>query len=105
VAVTPPRGDWKPFSQLVIPVYFLGDQPARLNVRVHDFTYNGNADDRFNAEVTLTPGVNDLRFAIQNIQHTPHGRAMALDEVGYVSLSSSGRSEPVALLLNPWKLE
>lgn len=105
VATTPPRGNWKPFKHLVVPVYSLGDQPVRLNLRVHDFGYKGNAEDRFNAEVVLAPGANELRFAVKSIQTAPQGRVMELDEVGYVSLSSSERTEPVALLLKPWRLE
>ncbi len=41
VSTTPPRGDWKPFRHLRLPVYSLGDQPVRLHLRIHDFGYNG----------------------------------------------------------------
>jgi hypothetical protein len=105
ISASPPRGSWKPFQHLVMPVYSLVDRPITFHVRIHDFGYKGNVDDRFNTTVTLSPGANQLRFSVADIQTAPAKRAMALDEVGYVSLSSSERAEPVALLLRPWRLE
>lgn len=105
VAVTPPRGDWKPYKDLLMPVFSFAPRPLTLNVRIHDFGYGGNADDRFSTEVSLTPGANELRFRVADIQQAPSGRKMALNEIGHVSFWSSQRKEPVALLLGPWRLE
>lgn len=105
LGLSPPRGDWAPYKELLVPLYSLSDQPVKLSFRVHDFGYQGNALDRFSTELTLTPGVNEVRIAIADIQSAPQGRSMPLDEISYLSLSSKERAEPVALLLRPWRLQ
>jgi hypothetical protein len=105
VATTPARGDWGRYKYLLMPVFSLGDQPVQLGVRAYDFAFRGSAEDRFNVEVTLQPGVNELRFAIDDIRSAPQARVMSLDSMGYVALYSNERTEPVAVLLKPWKLE
>lgn len=109
IEVIPPPGDWSGYAALQLQVYSLANEALPFEVRVHDREHARKDQprspaDRFTRELTLNPGLNEFQFPVSEIQRTPGGRMMTLTEVEQIVLFTPSPTEPVRVLLGPWKL-
>lgn len=102
VALTEVVRNWSSYKQLVMDWYNPESVSLALTCRIHDKWHrdSDNAiDDRFNALVTIEPGVNRIYFDLAQVQNLPNGRKMSMDAIVALMCFSSHLSKPHPLLL------
>jgi len=90
-------GDWRGYETLVMDIYIPDTEYLALVLRVSDFTHDrGDNDyyDRFNRQLVLVPGWNQVRIAVKDIEQAPRARAMNLAEISHLGLFAVALPSP-----------
>lgn len=105
VAMIEPFPDWSGFETLTLVIYSPLPQTFDLVLRIHDKLHNQAYEDRFNQQLTVTPGENRFRIPLLAIQDAPVGRDMDMTRITNVTLFATGIASPVNCYLGPLNLE
>jgi hypothetical protein len=92
LAVHEPFPDWSGYSALEFAVW--AEEPAALTVRVHDTDHDQTYSDRFNREIRIQPGLNQVRIALAEIEAAPRDRSLNLREVAGIAVFADHPAEP-----------
>lgn len=96
VAFSDVYSDWSKADSFSFGLYSLSDSLFTLYIRINDSFHNNEYNDRFNAELSVSPGKNQYSFAIDDIAKSLKTRTMKMKQVETVILfglkSNSGKS-------------
>jgi hypothetical protein len=105
IGIVEPHPDWTGYRALVITIVSDLDAPLPLALRVHDAAHDQRYEDRFNRALTVAPGVNRFRIALDDIRRAPDRREMDMRRIRGVLLFAYQRTQPTHVYLGPFRLE
>ena len=77
--------DWYRYRQLQFELFNPGQTPLPLTIRIHDRLHyslgNGDYDDRFNRQLTMEPGWNNIAIELEDVAEAPAKRTMDLANI------------------------
>ncbi len=101
-------GDWSRYSFFAVDVYNPGEDAVQVVLKIADLQHDrgSNAlDDRFNHRISLNPGWNNLRVAIDEIRNAPAKRQMRIDEVNCLEIFAVNLPKPQVIYIDNLRLE
>jgi hypothetical protein len=104
-AVNGPFPDWSSYKSLVFRVDSELPNPITLNLRIHDAQHNNDYSDRYNAELLIRPGRNDIKIPLQAIERSPAKRRMDMKAMRTIALFVVQPEESFELLIDEFRLE
>jgi hypothetical protein len=104
-AINGPFPDWSGYKNLSFRVDSELPDPIRLNIRIHDAQHNNDYSDRYNAELLIKPGRNEIRIPLQAIEQSPAKRRMDMNSIRAIVLFVAQPNENFSLLLDDFRLE
>lgn len=75
----PAAQDWRMTKALEASLFWPGDKPAVMGLRVDDRPGQPSYPERFQREFTVTQGWNRVRIPVRELGRTPGGRPLRLD--------------------------
>jgi hypothetical protein len=105
ISILEPHPDWTGYRALVITIVSDLDAPLRITLRVHDAAHDQRYEDRFNRALTVAPGVNRFRIALDDIRRAPDRREMDMRRIRGVLLFAYQRTQPTHVYLGAFRLE
>lgn len=99
--------DWHGYRWLRFSVYNPLNGPLELNCRLDDSRHrrtHGPYSDRFNTQLVLRPGWNDLAIDLEEAEKAPKGRRMDMSHIAGFSLFVVQQKAPLALFLDHVRL-
>jgi hypothetical protein len=105
IRIVEPHPDWTGSRVLVITIVSDLDAPLPLALRVHDAAHDQRYEDRFNRVLTVAPGVNRFRIALDDIRRAPDRREMDMRRIRGVLLFAYQRTQPTHVYLGAFRLE
>jgi hypothetical protein len=103
--VIDPYPNWSGYESLHVAIRSELEHPVDLAIRIHDRAHNGRLEDRFNWEMMIEPGMNELAIPLADIRSAPAKREMDMEAISRVSLFAVEPHEPFALDLLALRLE
>ena len=77
--------DWRSYKQLQFELFNPGRTPLALTIRIHDDKHyplgRGDYDDRFNRQLTMEPGWNNIAIELEDVAEAPANRTMDLANI------------------------
>ena len=99
--------DWSGFNALAADVYN-PDEPVDLMIKIYDrqHTETGRYDfhDRYNGSRSLKHGWNEIHISMREIEHSPAGRLMELDQIYGLQLFLMNQPKPRTLFIDNIRL-
>lgn len=92
------------YSSLSFSLYLEGTEPVSINVRVDDDADCTEFDSRFNRQLSLAPGRNELSIPIDEIKHGPKYRELDLRAISRIIFFVSPLPKPVHFMLDNVRL-
>jgi hypothetical protein len=105
IGIVEPHPDWTGYRVLVITIVSDLRVPLPIAVRVHDAAHDQRYEDRFNRALTVAPGINRFRIALDDIRRAPDGREMDMRRIRGVLLFAYQRTQPTYVYLGAFRLE
>jgi hypothetical protein len=100
-----PYPDWRGRDALTLTIVSDLPEPLTMAIRVHDAAHDQRFRDRFNRRLTIDPGTNRIRIAVDDIRTAPDRRRMDLRRIRGVLLFAYDLKRPVHVYLGPLRLE
>ena len=101
--------DWTSYESLVFDAFVPHQQPLRLTIRIHDNKHysrgHGNYHDRYNQQLELSPGWNQVRVSLEDVRNAPSGRQMDMHNISRIGIFTSGLAKTRLLYLDAFRLE
>lgn len=101
-------GDWSRYSFFAVDLYNPGADAVQVILKIADLQHDrgDNAlEDRFNRSISLNPGWNNFRVAIDEIRNAPAGRQMRIEEVNCLELFAVNLLKPQVIYIDNLRLE
>ena len=103
--VNEPYPVWPVDSVLVIDLLLTSPEQQLLVLRVHDATHNNDYYDRFNRELPLRHGFQQVRIPVRDIRNGPRSRELDLDHIRGFHLFAIDPSVPIEITIGNVRLE
>jgi VanZ family protein len=100
-----PFPDWSGYKSLCFRVDSDLRDTIRVNLRIHDAQHNNDYDDRYNAELLINPGRNEIKIPMQSIERAPAHRRMNMASIRAIVLFVAQPRESFSLLVDDFRLE
>ncbi len=100
-----PYGDWRDYSALVVDVFHPGTDKIEIGIGVDDSLRPRRYRHRFNARIWLEPGLNRLRFPIEEIAAGPVERELNVARIKRIVVFAVHPVGGFELYLGPIRLE
>ncbi len=100
-------GDWRGYRELAFSAFNPAPEPLVLVCKVFDETHRQRGSplsDRFNRQITLEPGWNDVEIPLDEIRAAPADRVLDLARVANLSWFSIRLPEPRTFYLDAVEL-
>jgi hypothetical protein len=104
-AVNGPFPDWSSYKSLGFRVDSELPYPITLNLRIHDAQHNNDYNDRYNAELQIKPGRNNISIPLEAIARSPAKRHMNMKAIRAIVLFVVQPEENFELLIDEFRLE
>ena len=105
ITIQEPYPDWSEQSVLLLSVFLPGSIPQTLTLRIHDAEHDWTYADRFNRRVRLTPGNNEIRIPLSDVQAAPESREMNMRRISGIVIFSHNPAGPFDVYLDNLRLE
>ena len=95
--------DWQGFSLLKFSIFNTRSQPVMIKLKIYDWQHvNSGSEysDRFNKELELEPGWNDIVIDLEKVRAAPAYRQMEMSRIANFSLFLDGLSAPMDMYLD-----
>jgi hypothetical protein len=102
LAIHEPFPDWSGYSALELAIW--AEESAVLTVRVHDRDHDQTYSDRFNREILVQPGLNQVRIPLADVEVAPRNRQLNLREVAGVAIFADHPAKPFTLWFDDLRL-
>jgi hypothetical protein len=96
-------GDWRGYRMVRCSVFNPLANDLSLNVRIHDTPHKRHGSefsDRFNTQVALHPGWNDLAIDLDRVRTAPAGRTMDMGRIEGFGLFVVQQAQPIEIILD-----
>lgn len=100
-----PYPDWSGYRELRFTAGSDRQEPLTVVLRIHDADHDGRFEDRFNGQIVLQPGVNDVSLPLAAVEQGPRDRPLDLRRVREIVLFVHRLEQPVRLRLGNFRLE
>ncbi len=104
-AINEPYPIWPADSDLVLDLLLRSPEQQRLVLRVHDATHNNDFYDRFNRELPLRQGFQQVRIPVRDIRDGPRSRELDLRHIRGFHLFAVDPSLPIEITIGNVRLE
>jgi hypothetical protein len=81
IAVKEPYPDWSGYRNLKLEVYLAYAKPLNCTLRIHDIRHNDDYHDRYNGQVNLYPGPNEITISLSDVRKAPDNRLMNMKAI------------------------
>ena len=101
------NGDWQSYDSFSYRIYNPYEAVLPLTLRIHDGKHQFNNwvhSDRYNQRLTLQPGWNDFKIALDDLRNSPRGREMDLSNIDNVLFFTSKLNAAITLYFDDVKL-
>ena len=95
--------DWRGYETVRFSLYQAMDTPLTMELKVYDRAHRHNDyrySDRFNRELILSPGWNDVSVSLNDVKNAPMGRVMDMTVIASISLFLHDLKQPMTLYLD-----
>lgn len=99
--------DWQGFEILKFSVFNSSDQARRMELKIYDWQHLQSGyeyEDRFNRELSIEPGWNDIVVTIEDIRQAPKGRDMNMSDIATFSLFLHKLEQPLTMYFDSLRL-
>jgi len=96
--------DWRGWRELSFTCVNPSATLLQVSVRIDDLWHNDEYQDRFNKTVLLTPGRNDVRILLADVESAPVGRKLDLGHVGSVMVFAVDLPDARSLIFREFRL-
>lgn len=100
-----PLGDWSGYQALAFQIFSQEKTPVTLTLRVHDQRHRNSYADRFNREITVQPGDNEISVPLADVRRAPESRAMDMASIRGLMLFAHSPDRSIAIYLDEFRLE
>jgi hypothetical protein len=100
-----PFPDWSSYKSLAFRVDSELPCPIALNLRIHDSQHNNDYSDRYNAELQIKPGRNDIKISLKAIERSPAKRRMDMKAIRAIVLFVAQPEQSFELIIDEFRLE
>ncbi len=100
-------GNWEGYEVFSLSIHNPEPDPLDMTISISDREHSvkrGGFHDRFNRELTLEKGWNDIRIQVSEIENAPAQRSMDLSRLSYVVIFAMDLSEPRTIYLDDVRL-
>lgn len=101
--------NWSGYEFLHLAIFNPHEETLTMTMRIHDGTHENKSDqqylDRYNTQLTLEPGWNDLQVPLSEIQNAPDGRTMDMTNITNIGLFFSNLELVRVLYLDDFHLK
>jgi len=104
-AVNGPWPDWTHHRELSFTVYSQLSEAVSLNLRIHDARHDKRFQDRFNKELSIEPGLSEVRIPLTTVETAPKRRQMELNRILAVGLFVMRPAKSFHLYFSEFRLE
>ena len=99
-----PWPDWRGYRTLTIDIFSPADSTVLLVMMIKDDEIAGY-HDRFNRELRIDPGLNEIRIPVADIENSPENRRMDMSSLDAIHLFIIEPREPLVLYIDDLFLE
>lgn len=100
-----PVPDWTGYETLRFEVFSELAQPAPLRLRILDAASDERREDRFDRELRIEPGLNQIAVALDDVRVGPEARELDLTRVTNVAVYASEVRRHFSLYVDGFRLE
>ena len=104
-AIIGPFPDWSRYKYLAFRVDSDKSKPIHLYLRINDAEHNNDYADRYNAQLLILPGGNDIRIPLEAIKRSPGKRQMNMKAIHAIVLFVMQPEESFPLVIDDFRLE
>jgi hypothetical protein len=99
-----PYPDWRGYKMLTLDVFSPAESPVSLYLMIKD---RGVASftDRYNRELLIHPGYNEIRIPLEEIEDAPANRQLDLSSIHIIHLFIIEPQQPMILYIDDLSLE
>lgn len=100
-------GDWSGFKSVRFSVYSTLASPAEMVLKIYDRQHASSGyeyADRFNRELNIDPGWNDIEVRMDDVSDAPEGRNMDLENITSFSLFMERLEQPAVFYVDALRL-
>ena len=99
-----PYPDWRGYQALTLDVFSPGDSSLTLFITIYDCR-KSNYQDRYNGELQIQPGHNDLTIPLTDIEHGPQNRLLDISSIRMINIFVIKPQQPLILYFDDLFLE
>lgn len=103
-AIDEPYPDWTSYKELSFLAYSELPAPISLMIRIHDEHHNNETSDRFNAALSIKPGLNPIRIPLRDIETALSGRRMDMHAIKGVRVFALSPAQPLSVYVGDIRL-
>ena len=101
--------DWTRYGKLVFEAFVPEQEKLKITIRIHDDKHYslglGNYHDRYNQELELNPGWNQIRVLLEDVKNAPSKREMDMNNISRIGIFTIGLAKTRLLYLDALRLE
>ena len=105
IAVREPYPDWSGYQTLRLEVYLSFPKPLSCTLRIHDSQHDESYHDRYNGQINLKPGPNEINISLADVRRAPANRLMNMKEIRSLILIAQNGAPACTLYIANIKLE
>jgi len=91
--------NWSGYREVVLEMYNPGQDVIKLTCRIHDMSHNDAYDDRYNRQFRLSPGQQEIRIGLTEVETAPNTRSMNMNRIGALGCFTTNLSTPAVLII------
>ena len=99
--------DWSAYNNIKFSLYNKAQDPIVIEMKIYDedhMKYGYQYTDRFNRELLLQPGWNNISISLNEIYNSPEKRTMDITKIKSFSLFLKDVTSPVTIFLDDLRL-
>lgn len=100
-------GNWQEFKSVRFSVFSALSGPIPMELKIYDAQHPSSGydyDDRFNRELVIAPGWNDIEVRMDDVREAPHDRRMELENIASFSLFIEQLEQPAVFYFDALRL-
>ncbi|HEX5636272.1 MAG TPA: hypothetical protein VFY78_04225, partial [Gammaproteobacteria bacterium] len=94
---------WRDFKSVRFSVFSTLNSPVQMQLKIYDALHLSGGykyADRFNRELIIHPGWNDIAVPVDDVRQAPLGRQMQLENIAGVSLFIQQLQQPAVFYVD-----
>jgi len=99
--------DWRDFKSIRFSLFSSLNQPIQMELKIYDRQHAASRydyEDRFNRELIINPGWNDIEVSMKDVQRAPDSREMDLAHMAALSVFVDELRQPAVFYFDALRL-